>query len=73
METTAQFTEAIDEMKAQLPGDIEKTHIFSEKQVKWTQIVFFCIMFWFAFLLLVWDVVIPYAAIKAAYWSTEVR
>ena len=64
---TPEFLEAMKEMQNAIPP--EKNYRFDQKWLTFGKRIFLGISLWFALLLLMWDVVIPYAAIKAIYWT----
>lgn len=45
--------------------------LYQDKTVLLVRRIFLGMMVWFALMLAVWDVVIPYAAIKAAFWTGD--
>ena len=49
----------------------EKGGNFKESTVNVIRAVFINMMIWFALVIAVWDVIVPYAAIKAANWSED--
>ena len=61
------FTEVIDELEREIPK--HQTYKFSEHKLDVVRTIFIGMMLWFAFLLLAWDIAVPYAAIKAIFWT----
>ena len=68
--TSKQFDEAIAELK-EMPRFKNFDHVFKQGPVDASRRGFEFILIWFGILLLVWDIAIPYGAIKTAYWTDD--